>query len=309
MYNLTASIPVYADAVVPDEASIVAILSRVAASIFATRYISAAAVTILFYDHILSFSEEVEIIWFNKAAGAGNRISFLANRYLTEGMMVYDSYVLSGLAHGMTTNCRIFIWLFGITGTVWISISHFIIMSRLYTLWDRRREIKWILMGSFAIAISVATAFDILTSLQAEAHFQYNNTINMCTFTDKIWAMPFLLGTLTIFDLFIIVMTVINGFHRPYQKQADVMVALQRDGAMMFLVILRLVNLFMAILGDATDFTVAFEFVWAMCAIVSSRIQLRVEGLRFIRHAFPAGMDTNGLELFETRQHTTVLVT
>ncbi|KAJ7820771.1 hypothetical protein B0H14DRAFT_2833266 [Mycena olivaceomarginata] len=304
MYNLTASIPVYADAVVPDEASIVAILSRVAASIFATRYISAAAVTILFYDHILSFSEEVEIIWFNKAAG------FLANRYLTEGMMVYDSYVLSGLAHGMTTkrthklcSCRIFIWLFGITGTVWISISHFIIMSRLYTLWDRRREIKWILMGSFAIAISVATAFDILTSLQAEAHFQYNNTITI------FGRCLFLLGTLTIFDLFIIVMTVINGFHRPYQKQADVMVALQRDGAMMFLVILRLVNLFMAILGDATDFTVAFEFVWAMCAIVSSRIQLRVEGLRFIRHAFPAGMDTNGLELFETRQHTTVLVT
>jgi hypothetical protein len=37
-------------------------------------------------------------------------------------------------------------------------------------------------------------------------------------------------------DLFIIVMTIFSALERPYQKQADVVTTLQKDGAKMFLV-------------------------------------------------------------------------
>jgi arginine repressor len=78
------------------------------ASILATRYLSgtyyvdldfsklrnvlAAAIALLLYDHALSFDQEVTLIWLNTAAGAGNRIGFMINRYLTEAMVVYVSY-------------------------------------------------------------------------------------------------------------------------------------------------------------------------------------------------------------------------
>jgi hypothetical protein len=76
----------------------------------------------------------------------------------------------------------------------------------------------------------------------------------MCTIGQKPWALAYMLGALvcevvvlssiteltnsqqTMFDLFIIVVTVVNALDRPHQKQADVITALQRDGALMFVV-------------------------------------------------------------------------
>ncbi|KAJ7101374.1 hypothetical protein B0H15DRAFT_815862 [Mycena belliarum] len=242
-------------------------------------YIGVAA-TLLFFDHSITFVEELDFIWFNKAAGLGNRLGFLVNRYLTEAMVLYVSYMLSGDSKGLTdrVSCQIFLWLFAIASTVFVAVSHFIIMARLYTLWDRRPRIKWILMAAFSVAISISMTFSILSAHQVQPFLKYNLILHMCTFAKKPWALPFMLGALTSFDLFIIVATVINALDRPHQKQADVMTALQRDGALMFTV-----NLMMAVFGNPSNCFVTLSFVWAMCSMVNSRLQLRVEGLRFIR--------------------------
>ncbi|KAJ6613136.1 hypothetical protein B0H10DRAFT_2049644 [Mycena sp. CBHHK59/15] len=269
-----------------------------AASIFATRYVSAVGVAALLYDHVLTLDDEIHLIWFNWAAGAGNRIGFMVNRYITEAMIIYVAYMLSGGSHGLSSqiSCRVFIWIFAIASTVFVAISHFIIMARVYTLWDRRLRIKWILMGSFSVAISISMTFSILAAHQVQPFLEYNPLIHMCTFEKKPGALSFMLGALTVFDLFIIVMTVFNALDRPYQKQADVMTSLQHDGARMFVVLLRLTALVMAIVGDPANCFVTLTIVWAMCSIVNSRMQLRIEGLRFIRFTTPANGD---IELFE----------
>ncbi|KAJ7050310.1 hypothetical protein C8F01DRAFT_1345541 [Mycena amicta] len=240
-------------------------------------------VSILIYDHALSFLDEIELIWFNTETSTGNRIAFLVNRYLTEIFMVFAGYVMSGSNEKFTTR------------------SSFI--SRLYTLWDRRQAIKWILAGAFTMAIMPAMAFAILAALQAQTSFQFNTVVQMCLFSSKGWALQFMLGSLSLLDLFVIAMTIVNGFHRPYQRQADVMVALQRDGAFMFigLFFLRLVNFFMTVFGDIASFAVTVEFVWAMCSIVTSRVQLRVERLRFIRYTHQPGEDVEDFELNQSR--------
>ncbi|KAJ7917184.1 hypothetical protein B0H13DRAFT_1995586 [Mycena leptocephala] len=272
------------------------------ASILATRYLSAAAIALLIYDHALSFDQEVTLIWLNTAAGAGNRIGFMINRYLTEAMVVYVSYMLSGNSRGLTDNvrgCRIFIWLFAIASTVFVAVSHFIIMARLYTLWDRRQEIKWVLMGSFGVTISISMSFSILAAHQVQPFLEYSLIIHMCTFAQKPWALPFMLGTLTLFDLFIILMTVVNAFHRPYQKQADVVTALQR----LVPPFLRFISLMMAIFGDPSNCFVTLSFVWTMCSVVNSRIQLRVEGLRFIRFTVQPGESLEDVELYHMQNY------
>jgi len=97
--------------------------------------------------------------------------------------------------------------------------------------------------------------------------------------------MDFSLGVLTFFDLFIILMTVANGFHRPYKTESDVLLALLRDGAAMFvaLFVLRCVNLLMGLFGNPSNTFVTMIFIWSMCSVVSSRIQLRVEALNIDR--------------------------
>ncbi|KAJ7131557.1 hypothetical protein C8R43DRAFT_1133773 [Mycena crocata] len=290
-------------------------------SIFATRQrdlVAAIAAAMLLYDHILTWVEEVTCIWNNPAAGAGNRIGFMVNRYITEAMVIYVAYMLSGGSEGLTD--KDFIWLFAIASTVFVALSHFIIMARVYTLWDRRKMIKWILMGSFGVAISISMAFSILSAHEVQPFLEYNPVIHMCTFAKKPWSLPFMLGALTVFDLFIIALTVWNALDRPHQKQADVMTALQRDGAMMFvglfrkshcsksllycsheffLPVLRVVSLMMAIFGDPSNCFVTLSFVWSLCSMVNSRIQLRVEGLRFIRHTVQPGDDIDEYALHD----------
>ncbi|KAJ7489651.1 hypothetical protein B0H11DRAFT_2191778, partial [Mycena galericulata] len=257
------------------------------ASVLATRYVSSVSLAILVYDHALTFRGEVTAIWMNTGTGVGNRIGFMVNRYLTTAMVAYVSYMLSGLSSGVTTRaCRVFIWLFAIASTVFVAISHFIIMARVYTLWDRRILIKWILIVSFSVAISISMAFSILAVHQVQPFLEYTIFLHMCSFTQKPWALSFMLGALTVFDFFIIILTIFNALDRPHQKQAEVMTALQVDGALMFtgIFVLRFISLMMAIFGDPTNCFVTLSLVWAMCSIVNSRIQLRVEGLRFIRH-------------------------
>ncbi|KAJ7917188.1 hypothetical protein B0H13DRAFT_2657922, partial [Mycena leptocephala] len=219
------------------------------ASVFATRYVSAIGVAALLYDHVLTLDDEIQCIWLNPATGVGNRLSFLVNRYLTECVVLAVAYAFSGNSEGLTTRvrysvllptysdfCQIFIWMFAICSTIFVAVSHFIIIARVYTLWDRRPVIKWILSGSFGVAITVSMAFCILAAHQVQPFLTYNEFIHMCTFSQKPRALPFMLGTLTVFDLFIIVMTIINAFHKPYQNQAEVMTSLQRDGARMFVI-------------------------------------------------------------------------
>ncbi|KAJ7461838.1 hypothetical protein B0H11DRAFT_2241652 [Mycena galericulata] len=215
-----------------------------ASSILANRYLSGAAA--LIYDHLWNMADEIRLIWFNSEAGLANRVGFVVNRYLTEAVALY---VVFGKWDPilMLSSCRIFIWILSASATVFTAISHLIITARVYTLWDRRPLIKWILMSAFAVAISVSLAFALLTAQQARLEAN-----GMCAFLSKPWALPYALGALTGLDLFIIIMTIFNALDRPYQKQAEVVTKLQIDGARFFvcLFLLRLVNLVMSIVGD-----------------------------------------------------------
>ncbi|KAJ7751540.1 hypothetical protein DFH07DRAFT_826348 [Mycena maculata] len=272
------------------------------ASIMATRYFSAVAVALVFCDHCLTSGDEIQFIWMNTKAGSGNRAGFLINRYVTEAMVAYVTYMLSGMAGGQTDRvCQIFIWLFAIASTVFVAVSHFLIISRLYTLWDRRKIIKWILLGSFGVTISIAMAFCILAAHQVQPFLVYNPLLHMCTFTQKPWALPYMLGALTLFDGFIILMTIVNALDRPHHTQADVVTALVRDGALMFvgLFVLRFINLMMAIFGNPSNCFVTLSTVWAVCCIVNSRIQLRVENLRFVRYTRQPGESSEDVEIHQ----------
>ncbi|KAJ7050313.1 hypothetical protein C8F01DRAFT_1264198 [Mycena amicta] len=233
------------------------VLRAIGASILATRFASAVAPAALFYDHALTFGDELELIWFNPLASRASRVGFLLN------------------------SCQAFIWIFAVSSITFVAASHFVLMSRVYTLWEQRRTIKWILTGSSVAGMATATMFFILTAVQLQKMVVYSPVVRMCLFTGKPWATDFSLGTLTVFDLFIILLTIANGLHRPYKKESEVLLALVRDGALMFLALfaLRLINLMMGLFGNPANTFITMIFIWSMCSVVSSRMQLRIEGL------------------------------
>ncbi|KAF7362521.1 hypothetical protein MVEN_00599900 [Mycena venus] len=260
-----------------------------AAAVLANRYISVAGVAALLYDHALTFDDEVHLVWFNSASPIVYRLGFLVNRYVTEALAIYVVYAEDHTAR--KNPCLIFNWIWTMSATVCTSGSHFFVMARLHSLWDRRRAIKWILGGATVIALSISLIFTVLVASEVQVA-----SGTLCALVKKPWALPFALGALTCLDLFVIMMSVLNALEQPYKRQADVMKNLQRDGALMFLFLflLRVINLVLSIVGNATYCFVTVTLVWSMCCIVTSRIQLRVEELRFIRFG---GIVNEGLEL------------
>ncbi|KAF7361631.1 hypothetical protein MVEN_00506400 [Mycena venus] len=156
---------------------------------------------------------------------------------------------------------------------------------RIYTLWDHRKRIKWFLVCTFGAALPTSMVFSVFSAMQIQTLAAYSPFIHMCMVTEKPWALPVVLGVWVVFDFSLIILAFFNALEQPHQRQADVMVTLKHDGAKMFgcLFVLRLGNLIAAIVADAAYCFVTFTLLWAMCSIVTSRLQLRVERLRFSR--------------------------
>ncbi|KAF7340798.1 hypothetical protein MSAN_02108900 [Mycena sanguinolenta] len=289
-----------------------------APTIFAIRYLSAVAVAVLVYDHALTFADEVKLIWLNNLAGTGNRISFILSRYLTDAGLIYVAYMFSGTSRGLshkvrvslrsssdegiftTNSCTNFIWVFGVVGSLATAAMQYIMVARVYVLWDRRRMIKWIVFVAFAIQAAFTTIFAILTAQKLQAVSGYDSRIHMCGISATPWTLPVTMATLVAFGLFIILMTIFNALDRPHQKQADVVTALVHDGARLFLVIFVLffIQFVMTLVGNPGDALVTLAFVWAMLGIIPTRLQLRVEGLRVARLTLPSSISLADINFY-----------
>ncbi|KAK7685325.1 hypothetical protein QCA50_011689 [Cerrena zonata] len=68
---------------------------------YATRYLSAAGLVVLLYDHILTFSEEIRLVW--HAPHSFAKYAFLFNRYLVLSCLLPVAHEMSGLKHNAFT--------------------------------------------------------------------------------------------------------------------------------------------------------------------------------------------------------------
>ncbi|KAJ7768411.1 hypothetical protein B0H16DRAFT_1785412 [Mycena metata] len=89
------------------------------------RFVSAAGLVILLYDHVLSFPQEVRYIW--SAQHTSGKWAFLILRY-----GIGHTIQLSGLS-AVTLSDKI------ILGWVTIAINNWLVLLRLWVLWDRHR--------------------------------------------------------------------------------------------------------------------------------------------------------------------------
>ncbi|KAG8814464.1 hypothetical protein FRC17_001113 [Serendipita sp. 399] len=70
-----------------------------------TRYTNYAAITVIAWDMLLTFSAEVELIWSSRIGLL--KIIYLFNRYVTPVVLGVNIWIMSGNAKGLTdTVCQ-----------------------------------------------------------------------------------------------------------------------------------------------------------------------------------------------------------
>ncbi|KAK6980708.1 hypothetical protein R3P38DRAFT_3465937 [Favolaschia claudopus] len=224
-------------------------------------YISAAAIFILLiFDHCLTMGQEVKTIWGNSTVRLHSKAAFVINRYLTEGVTAFQRNLDD----------------FGYT---------FVVLIRVYALWDRRANVARLLVSVFGICISTTTILGIFGAMAMQRSLTYSASLHTCVFGTKPKTIIAMLAVLSVFDFFLAVLVVFNAMDRPRLTHVELVSGLQTDGLGLFLILwcLRLADVIIAIFKPPAEVFVAITAVWAVCSIVNARLHMRLEGLALSR--------------------------
>ncbi|KAJ8480737.1 hypothetical protein ONZ51_g6455 [Trametes cubensis] len=251
----------------------------------ATRYLSAVGLIVLFYDHCLTFADEVEYIWTAPATYA--KYTFLLNRYAVLGTLLAVAYEMCGFVDSTFTNLGYFIFSCSMLAIVSIGIANLLILQRVVILWEHRPIILKVMTVGFLLSFTLQVVTMVLTLVHVlpnhfcpsrEASIQWSDPLGMCIATQSshilvaVWASPL------VFEVFVLTSTALNALDRPRTVELPIIKALHSDGLGSFLAItcFRVLNLTLAALSRPSLTFLGVFFIWAMTTTVLNRLLLHL---------------------------------
>ncbi|KAI3610039.1 hypothetical protein WG66_007335 [Moniliophthora roreri] len=246
-------------------------------NIQASRYVSAAGVVILLYDHLLTFGDEVELIW--QAEWKFPKFLFLLIRYIVVISVLVHTYLDSEMS-GLTRSVQLpdeFV-----LAIITIAISNSIVLLHMWNLWDRK---IWFILCSLVLFIvtqlaNTATVIFGMTKIIPSTYFSHE--LRLCVISNKssiqvLWA-PGL-----VFEIFMLIALLWNALARPRAGEDELRDILIRDGLVFFTTkanspttVLRLANLILAIAAPLSLIFLVVFFVWCTTTVTVTRFMLNL---------------------------------
>ncbi|KAG8880348.1 hypothetical protein FRB98_005170 [Tulasnella sp. 332] len=236
----------------------------------ASRYLSAAGFFILLYDHLITFSEEVELIW----KGPLSLVSFLflLNRYAVPIIIAVDLYEKSGFARSLSHSI------------LSLAIAHALVAIRVRVLWNNEPRVKTL--------INVAGAAYLITTLVLtnwivngfQPTVGWLSALNLCYAAiphSAAWIfVPSLLLECLLFGL--TVTRAIQHRQRDLSVTTGVVGVLYRDGMLYFLVIAgcAVFNILVWAALRPSLIVLAKFFTFSLITVMASRIVLNLRAQR-----------------------------
>jgi hypothetical protein len=252
-------------------------LAVIIGHIQASRYVSGAGLVVLLYDHILTFDQELQLIWHTKMTWP--KLLFLFNRYMVPVAMLLRTNDFSGIALPVLSNtyCRWSIGTTTILGILTIGISNLLVLLRLWMLWDRNSRLMYWTGTAFLtaqIAAFIVAGFVVRSTLPFVV---FDPDFHSCLIEEKPrvnigghW------GPGLAFEIMVFCVVWWNALDRPRSCDSGIPEAMYRDGFLYFsvLFILRLVNLVLAIIAPVSLLFLGVLFIWCAANITLSRLIL-----------------------------------
>ncbi|KIJ31404.1 hypothetical protein M422DRAFT_783790 [Sphaerobolus stellatus SS14] len=268
----TAGAAISPAAAVLKEAEIALIAANV------TRYLSAAGLVVLIYDHLLLLDEEIQLIWNSRTTRA--KILFLVNRYLVPSALIVGTYGLSGLSKaglGVTV-CKVWLTIVTFLLVVTLFIANLFVLYRVNALWAHSPAVYRSTISLYIATYIVAFALAIYASVKLLPHIGYSPELGLCT-TDQRPRLNILAYAVPIvFDVALFGLTCWNGISRPRRLHTAIIQQLYVDGALYFLLTtsLRLGNIIVLAAANLAYAQVGFYFLWAMIPAVLNRMLITI---------------------------------
>ncbi|TFK38378.1 hypothetical protein BDQ12DRAFT_683567 [Crucibulum laeve] len=246
-------------------------------AIIPSRFVDAAGLIVLLYDHILSFADEVEYIW--GAKWTAPKFLFLLVRYAVPSGLLLHTYQISGISNITLSNgfCKMVFAMTSNLGLVTIGVGNFLVLLRLWLIWNRaRRLVCWTLclfIGTQVATVGCAVA----VMINVGPSVRFNEDLNMCQISRRGFVSALYTPAL-IFEGIAMVIVCWNALDRPRRYYGDIIDSLCRDGFgyVGLLFGLRLANLLVTIFVPLHLVFPSICFVWALTTVTVTRLILKL---------------------------------
>ncbi|KAJ7045823.1 hypothetical protein C8F04DRAFT_1066300 [Mycena alexandri] len=214
-----------------------------------TRYVNAAAYVILLYDHLLSLGSEVNLIWPAKNTSA--KWLFLFIRYTIPCAITVYTVQLSGLSNIQLSSNFCVWWMScaAFIGWATVATSNFLILLRLWVIWERNRKLMLWTLGCFLFAQTGGLACAAILVHAMKPQLTWNTELQMCAFIGQAPPVAILWAPGTAFEIVLCAITWWNALNRPRSSNNPLAAAIYRDGFLYFLLLLclRIINTVLAV--------------------------------------------------------------
>lgn len=244
----------------------------------ATRYLTAVGFVVLLYDHVLTFVDEVKLIW--AAPVSFPKYAFLFNRYLVLACMLGVAYETCGFAGDLFTDlgCRRLLAATSILSLISTGIGNILVLLRVIILWDHRPIVFKLMSAGFVICFGTQIGMMIAVIVTYWPGVVWSSVAGMCApmvWDPKligVWAAPML------FEVLVILSILLNALDRPHHADIPLAEALYRDGITYFIAVtcLRVLNLVLATAGRPSITLLGVFFVWGILTTTLNRSLLRM---------------------------------
>ncbi|KAH8119517.1 hypothetical protein DFH11DRAFT_450961 [Phellopilus nigrolimitatus] len=275
----------------------------------ATRYVTAVGLVFMLYDHLLTFQDEVNLVWTAKPSFA--KKLFLLNRYVVPISQVMTASFMNHFGESLLSDddCKMFLCVTFILGILSVGCANVLVILRVITLWERDRRVVKLMGIGFLFCFTPTLCLTIIVLSKAYVGFVYVEHVHMCVSTVKapelpgVWACSvrlFLLisraptspATLVacllsncslfrkmVFEVLVLACVVFNAIGRPRLQDTPLRRVLYRDGLFFFVFLstLRTINLIISIAARSTLILVSSYFVWSMTTLVLNHSLLDIQ--------------------------------
>ncbi|PAV19001.1 hypothetical protein PNOK_0584500 [Pyrrhoderma noxium] len=244
-----------------------------------TRYISAVGLICMLYDHILTFDDEVEIIW-NARPSFAKKL-FILNRY---GVAITQTCIAGFLNHYdaspiSNTTCKGVITTAFVLGILSVASGNVLVILRVIALWDRNPKVALVMGVGFLVSFCSTVAFMMVIIYRTFPGFAYVSFVHSCVSVIKANELPYVWVSSMCFEVMVLAFVIVNAVSQPRSRETPLRKILLRDGILFFgsLTSLRTVNLVISIIARPTLTMSCVFFVWAATTLILNRSLINIQ--------------------------------
>ncbi|PVF97970.1 hypothetical protein CPB86DRAFT_705994 [Serendipita vermifera] len=259
---------------------IVAILINALPPLNASRFVAAASLILALYDWLLTFDDEVRLIY--PGPSTIFKVLYIFIRLMTAGGLLVANYHLAGFRPPLNFSCQNLIMVSPLSQTLVIACCNFLLMRRVGPLYGNRPLIVYGLHVLFLLSYLATIGISSNSIINAIPNTKFQPLVNVCV-TMKVRPTPAIFLGPLVLETVVFGLTAYKALQaaKSTPKMAPLLHVFFRDGIIHYMVMLcvRVFCIFINFALPIQFFYLGIYLLWGVVATMTTRLFINLRAV------------------------------